>query len=58
MLTGERSSIANHQVGRLLDELTIFANADLCLEIEVHAHVDTAVPEVSVERAAILVFVH
>ncbi len=58
MFAGQRSTKANHQVSRPLDKVAVFANAVLGLQIEIQAHVDASVPEVSVERAAIFVFVH
>src|SRR5436190_15596190 len=58
MLTGKRSSVANYQVSGPLDELTIFTNANLALQIKTYAHVYATMPKMSVERASILVFSH
>src|SRR5712672_3372397 len=58
VLARERSSIRNNQVGCALDEFAILADARFAFQVEGDAHVYAAVPEMSVERAVISVFVH
>ena len=52
MLAGKRTAVADHEIGRALDEFAVIANALLALQIEADAHVNAAVPEMSVKRAA------
>src|SRR5580765_8433170 len=56
VLAGKRSSIRNNQVGRAIDELTVFADARFAFKVEGDPHVYAAVSEMSVECAVISVF--
>src|SRR5947209_2420100 len=57
MFAGERTAVADDEVGGTLDECAVVANTVGALEVEADAHVNAAVAEVSVERAAIVVLV-
>ena len=51
VFSGERASVGESDVGGLIDEATEFENAFRGFEIEVDAHVDAALTEVSVHGA-------
>src|SRR5690348_17281380 len=53
MLTGQRSAIANDEIGRSMDKGPIFFDTCFGHEVEIDACVDTPLAEVAVERAGI-----
>src|SRR5580704_7627346 len=53
VFAGERSAIADDEVGGFFDELAVFGDAFGRLQIEVEARVDAGMAEVSVERALV-----
>src|SRR5580704_191746 len=55
---GERTAIADDQVGRLLHKLAEVDDALPGLEIEVDPHVQTGVSEMSVQGAAVTIALH
>src|SRR5581483_8018950 len=58
MFTGERAAEGDDDVCGAIDELAEFADTGRGFEVEVDAHVDTALAEVAVEGAAVAVFAH
>ena len=49
VLPGKRSTVTQHQVGGLFEELVELPHSGLTLQVKAHLHVDTAMSEVSVE---------
>src|SRR5215472_17192696 len=58
MLSGKRAAVTHHQIGRPVDEFSVFSNSPFGLEVEVDSHVNAPMPKMAVERASITVFVH
>jgi hypothetical protein len=58
VLSGERASVGESDVGGLIDEATEFEDAFRGFEVEVDAHVDAALTEVSVHGAGVAVLSH
>src|SRR5258708_16196043 len=58
MLTGERTTVIDHEVRGSLDKFAVSANATFALQIEADAHVNATMSEVSVERPTVAVFIH
>ena len=57
MLAGKRAAVTDHQIGGALDEFHVIADSVFALQIETHAHVNAAVPEMAVERRMVVIFV-
>ena len=49
MFTGKRTTVADHKICSAINELPIISNAFFTLKIETYAHVDAAMPEMSVK---------
>jgi len=54
MFAGERTAVADREVGGLFDELAEFGDSLFRLQIEVEAGVHAGVAEVPVERALVI----
>ena len=57
VFSGEGAAVADDEVGGAIDEFSVVADSFFGLEVEVDAHVDAAVTEVSVEGAGVVVLV-
>ena len=58
VFSGERTAVSERDVGGAIDELAEFENAGWRFEVEVKAHVDAALTEMTVHCARVVVFLH